>query len=267
MRKLFFSMIAFLFTVTTLHAGQADINVDRTQLWSNLIYKAKITQSGFGVFTRYASRYNTDFDKEVNGVTKDDETQGSWLNDLFIGPSFVKKFSPRFKLFTSPQYRPMFFYLDEAKDADPESYVEHTIHWPTVLSYKTDFMTLSYRLILWNRFETDFTQGGKEIETDNEFLTRHNFGVSIPVHKKVNIDLSEEIFLLHTADDGQETFWRNALWGGVTIKPGVKGLAVKLGYVHFLTFKEDSLTRDIDVNDHHFTFSLVYSMDFSKKKK
>ncbi|MCD4654724.1 DUF2490 domain-containing protein [bacterium] len=247
-----------------LYAGQQDINVDRFQFWGNFIYKAKITQEGFGFFAKYGSRYNMDYEKEVDGVIKDDESQGSWLNELFIGPSYAKKLSDKITFSTSLQYRPMFFYLDEARDVDPDSYVEHTIHWPTEVFYKTKFMTVSYRLILWNRFPTDYTKGSSEIETDNEFLTRHKIGFTFPVHKKVKLHIGEEIFLLHTADDGQDTFWRNAVWADVTVKSPIKGLAVKLGYANYLTFKEDSAARDIDVNDHYVIFSLIYKMDFSK---
>jgi len=260
MRIPMLAAIVVLLAGTNLHAQQSDIDISRTHVWSNVIYKAKFAESDLGVFAKFSSRYDIDFEKEMDGVVKDDETQGSWINEFFVGPSYSTKLGPNVGLTTSPQYRPMFWYAGEAKGTDPESYIEHSIHWPTTVSYKMGSMTLKYRLILWNRFATEYTQGGMDKETDNEFLTRHYVGVSIPVGKAVSISLAEEVFLLHTTDEDQESFWRNAVWAEATIKTGVKGLAAQVGYTNYYTFKENSASEDIDVNDHYLRLGLVYSM-------
>lgn len=258
--------LVVLLAATSLHAEQSDIDTGRTHVWSNVTYKAGFGQSGFGLFARFGSRYNVAFDKQVDGVAKDDSTQDSWLNELFIGPSYSTSLNPSLRLTTSPQYRPMFWYTSEAKDADPKSYVEHSIHWPTSLTYKIGSTAVTYRLILWNRFGTEFTQNGQDKTTDDEFLTRHYLGVSVPIGKTVRISLAEEVFLLHTANEGQETFWRNAVWADATIKTGVKGLAVQVGYANYYTFKEDSTARKVDINDHYLRLGLVYSMQFDSKQ-
>ena len=260
MRIPMLAAIVVLLAGTSLYAQQSDIDVTRTNLWSNLTYKAKLAESDFGVFAKFSSRYNIDFEKEIDRVVTDDKAHDSWLNEVFVGPSYSMKLADNLGLTTSPQYRPMFWYTNEAKESDPESFVEHSIHWPTTVSYKMGSMTLKYRLILWNRFATEYTQGGMDKETDNEFLSRHYVGVSIPVGKVVSLSLAEEVFLLHTADEGQESFWRNAVWAEATVKTGVKGLAAQLGYANYLTFKENSDVRDIDVSDHYVRLGLVYSM-------
>ena len=260
MRMPMLAALVVLLAGTNLHAQQSDIDISRTHVWSSVTYKAKFAESDLGVVAKFSSRYDIDFEKEVNGGTTDDEAQGSWINELFVGPSYSTKLSPNVGLTTSPQYRPMFWYAGEAKDSDPASFVEHSIHWPTAVTYKMGSMTLKYRLILWNRFATEYDQGGTTRETDNEFLTRHYVGVSFPVSKAISLSLAEEVFLLHTADEDQESFWRNAVWAEATIKTGVRGLAAQVGYANYFTFKEDSAARNIDVNDHYLRLGLVYGV-------
>lgn len=268
MKRTLLTVTIVLFAVSSAFAAQNDIDVTRTQLWGNLIFKGKVTKSGLGIFARYSSRYNVDFEKEKNGTVIDDETQASWLNELFIGPSYATKITPKLKLVTSPQYRVMGFYLDEKKKdstpADPEAYYEHTLHWPTTLAYNFGFLTAKYRLILWNRFPYEYTQNGVEDETDNEFLTRHYAGVDIPLHKMLSFYLAEEVFILHTAgDEGENTYWRNAVWTGFDIKPS-KSFKFTLGYTNYYTFKEDSDVNEITVNDHYIYTAITYSTDFTK---
>src|SRR6056297_1488482 len=265
MKRALLTITIILFAVSSVFAAQNDINVTRTQLWGNLIFKGKVTKSGLGIFARYSSRYNVDFEKEKNDTVVDDETQGSWLNELFIGPSYATKLTPKLKLVTSPQYRLRGTYLDEKKDADPEAYYEHNLHWLTTLAYNFGFLTAKYRLILWNRFEHEYTDAsGNEVEVDNEFLTRHYIGVDIPLHKMLSFYLAEEVFILHTAgDEGENTYWRNAVWTGLDIKPS-KSFSVKLGYTNYYTFKEDSDVNEITVNDHYVYTAITYSTDFTR---
>lgn len=269
MKRTLLTITIMLFAVSSVLAAQNDINVTRTQLWGNLIFKGKVTKSGLGIFARYSSRYNVDFEKEKNDTVIDDKTQGSWLNEIFVGPSYATKLTPKLKLVTSPQYRLMGFYLDEKKKdstpADPEAYYEHTLHWPTTLAYKFGFLTVKYRLILWNRFEHEYTDAsGNEVDVDNEFLTRHYAGVDIPLHNMLSFYLAEEVFILHTAgDEGENTFWRNAVWTGFNIKPS-NSFTITLGYTNYYTFKEDSDVNEITVNDHYIYTAITYSTDFAK---
>lgn len=261
MKKVALIGLLLLFTATGLHA--ADIDVDRTNLWSNVIFKGKLSKH-WGMFARYSSRYNIDFEKEKNGTVIDDDEIDSWLNEFFVGPYYTTKLTKNLSLFTSPQYRPMFFFAD---GEGGDSFRQDTIHWPTTLTYKWKKIKFMYRLILWARFSCD----DDPYLEDDELLSRHYFGINVPFIKKSRLFLGNEIFWLHTDDseDGQEALWRNAIWAGIVTKTPIKNLKFKLAYVNYYTNKDngDYSNKDIDVNDHYIKFDFIYNWDFTKKKK
>lgn len=243
-------------SVTSLAAQTTETT--RTHVWSTISLDTSLS-STIGAFIQFGSRYDFDIKTVVDGTNKSPAAQGSWLNEIFIGPTFSFKLGKNLSLKTGPQYRLMFWYLDDA--AAKDSYTEHTLHWPTILKWKAGPVTLLYRLILWNRFAV----GTTGYSQDNEFLTRHYLAAALPFGKGFSARLGGELYLLHTADeaDGQKPLFRTMLQASLLWK-ALPFLDMSLGYEFQRTFKAKTESKTTTVDDHYILFSLLFNLDLRK---
>ncbi len=261
-------LIFILFVCATAGAlqGQTNTDITRGQLWGQFAFKSKLHKSGFGIDAEYGFKYNFSFSQSVNGTETNTETQSLWLNEFFIGPMWSGTLAKNLSLSSSLMYRPMGFYLAGDKASDPDPYWLHTIYWPTEIKYKLPFLTISYRLALWNWFSASYKQSGVDKESDNEFIMRHFIDLiyPLPFYKKLKLELGYEIFHLTTPEkDVQQGFFKHHVLGGVVYKP-VKALTVKLGYWYQMTYPTESASMDKDVFDHHIKLTVSYFLDMTK---
>lgn len=263
--------ILFLAIIAMSTAAYAKNNVDitRGQLWGQAIFRSKLHTSGIGIDAEYATKYNYCFSKEKNGKEVDTETQESWLHEFFIGPMWSGTLTKNLTLMSSLLYRPRGFYLIDDKLTDPNAYWRHTIFLPTTLTYKLPFMSISYRLALWNWFETSYTQRGADMEEDNGFLMLHMITLVFPMpfYKPLKVDVGYEIFHLTTAQENvQQQLYKHHVFAGLIYQP-IKPLTIKLEYWYEVTFPEESDVLDKDVTDHLVKLTLAYFLDLTGKPK
>jgi len=269
MKKLSFILLSIFLTASYLQAA-TDVDVNRTHVWGNFIYHAQMDRGGSGLYVKYSARYNLLYEKSVDGTVADTITQGLWLNELFIGPDFIIKPSRKMKIATTPLYRVQGLYLDEKKSyrkdevtADPEEYYKHTFFWPTRITYTLNFVTLGYRLALWHLLPYDFKKMDEDYHADAEFFSRHRLECNFHVLDWLDLYLWDEVFLLHTAgDEGEQVFYRNAVWTGLLFKP-VSDTTFRLGYTYYFTRAERSPETDKDIHDHYIYWAVSYRTDYT----
>lgn len=298
MKKLTTILLGFLFVSGSLFgADQTETTVTRSQFWGRLAFKGQLMDNGLGVFAMVGSRNNLSIDitNKVGGTETDVEnleTQGSWLNEVWVGPSYTTKLAPKFKYSGILAYRPQIWFMGDPKkfnsDAPAakqdvlwgEQHMRHTIDFHNNFIYNLGFMKLKYRLILWDTLPytdgltKDADDATKDYEWSNQLISRNKFEIIVPVHKMLDLVVAEEIFLNLTPDEneGDVTFWKNAIWAGVDVKP-IKGLNVMLRYIHFLTYAEGDENTDYIGNqkktviDHYAFVQVNYSMNLAGNKK
>lgn len=304
MKKLSAILFSLLFVYGTLFAaGQTQVDVERSHFWGRIAFKGKLMPNGLGVFAMVGSRNNlsAEISKTPDGGTakavENLDTMGSWLNEAWVGPAFGTKLAPKFKYYGILAYRPqMWFYGDAQKFTNLDysldsvktngakywgkEHVRHTVDFHNNFVYNLGFMKVKYRLILWNTLPytdgvtKDATDSTKDYEWSNQLINRNKLEFIIPLHKMFDIVLAEEVFLNLTPDanEGDVTFWKNAIWAGFDIKP-IKGLNIGLRYINYITYADGDANADYlpnqkkTVTDHYGMVQVTYAMNLAGNKK
>ncbi len=260
MKKNIIMLIALLlFNIHTISYGAENVT-NRGSLWGEGIFSSKIHRDGLGMYLRYATLYNFSLQSKTNGSLIDDENDGAYLQDIYFGPRWITNFIPKLDFITGPQYRALFWYVDESKDRT--WFVVHSLYWPTEISYDFGKLKFTYILTLWNTLE-DHTRN-----LNNEFYLQNLFGITVPVHPMIDLILDEEFYILATADakDGQKPFYRNAIGAGLLVKPA-KNLSIRCRYLNYYTFEYSTSGSERIMVDHFINIGLIYNADFTVKKE
>lgn len=259
MKKLFLIAMIIILMPVVLTAKTED-SYTRGNFWVDLQFQSKFHESGIGITARFNTRYNFNYIWERNGVEQSTATDEAYLQDLYFGLMWSKVFFKKLTFVVSPQYRLEAWYADNAKPV--KDYIRHSIYWPFLFKYDFGKVILKYQLCFWNPFRV------KSVNQEDEFYIRNLIGVIIPLSKLIDVFIEDEIYVLTTADDnqGQDAFYRNAVWAGVTIKP-LEFLSVKIAYVNYYTLQKNSSIEKNEMFDHFIYVGAMFYVDTTKNSK
>ncbi len=248
-----FMILFVLFVLTSNNFAKNEIDVIKFNGWLRAALDVKISNSEFGAYFMFGSRYNFTLKKEINGSKVSATTQDAFLQELHIGPSWQKMLLPKLFYNTKLLYHPQVFYID---DVAGQQFTRHTFDWHNNFFYNLGSFKILYRLILWN-----WIPQGDETP-DYKLYKRNLLGVIIPFNKTISFFLGNEVWLNLTTNKEieEEFFFRNLLMIGFNMNFS-KDFNMMIRYLYSYSNISDGNIVEMNMNDHYIRTTFTYKLN------